>query len=307
MKIRNRVLSLALSFALLLTCIPLTAAYAEDDLTIRSLEFTIGVPEPKAGEEIPELDEDNQNPVEASVGSENCTVECAFWNNNDYDFSMEAAASGAFTDNRNYYLVIVLYADDGYVFSKNIENITVNGEKGTGSCTLNPLCSMLLYVQKYTLGEPKDITVTFDSNGKGTAPQALTAQPGQMLYEVLSFEDDCNLYYEDGYQFYDWSTDSDNDPEKAVDYFEKALDYAKSTNKNTIYIDPEITNEPYIYIYAKENYEFKKYNKNIIRTNNKIYIIKVPKEITNDSLYITKKYNKNSNYKQIGDIYIIGN
>ncbi len=84
-----------------------------------------------------------------------------------------------------------------------------------------------------------------------------------------------------------------------------ALDYAKNSNKKTIYIDQRITNEPYIYIYMNNDIGALEYNKNIIKTDEKIYLIGTVGRINDNALYITKDKKNYINYKEFGDIYVI--
>ncbi len=103
------------------------------------------------------------------------------------------------------------------------------------------------------------------------------------------------------YYYFKYSEEYANQPYFGAYYLE-TLDYAKSSPKKIIYVDPSITNETYIYILMREDVS---YNSNIIKTDNKIYIIGTPITIDDNTLYITKSKDKHTNYKQIGDIYII--
>lgn len=106
------------------------------------------------------------------------------------------------------------------------------------------------------------------------------------------------------YYYYEYNKEYDS-PLYFATYYLEALEYAKNSSKSIIYIDPQITNEPYIYIFMKENISAKEYNRNIIKVDNKIYIISTPKKIDNKTPYITKNYSDKYNKKRIGDIYIL--
>ena len=47
------------------------------------------------------------------------------------------------------------------------------------------------------------------------------------------------------------------------------------------------------------------YNKNIIKTDEKIYLIGTVGRINDNALYITKDKKNYINYKEFGDIYVI--
>lgn len=109
-------------------------------------------------------------------------------------------------------------------------------------------------------------------------------------------------------QYYYFEYNKKQGPEHCmVTYYLSALDYAKQSDKEIVYIDPRITNEPYIYIYMNSDIDAKEFNKDIIQYDNKKYIIGIPYIIEGNALYITKYPNKNSNYKEIGNVYIISN
>lgn len=88
-------------------------------------------------------------------------------------------------------------------------------------------------------------------------------------------------------------------------YYLEALDYSKGLKQNNIYIDPRIINESYIYIYLKENINPNKYNTSIINYENKNYLFTIPKNLDDNTIYITKHLPNNYNYKKIGDVYIV--
>ena len=87
-------------------------------------------------------------------------------------------------------------------------------------------------------------------------------------------------------------------------YYLDSLNYVKDLNQKVIYIDPDITKEPYIYLYLLNPID--SFNKKSITIQDKHYIIELPSSFDENTLFITKRDDLGSVIHKIGDINIIG-
>ncbi len=120
------------------------------------------------------------------------------------------------------------------------------------------------------------------------------------------------------YYFVRYNKEYPSLPTFSPDFIE-SLDYVRDIDKKTVYINPGITQVSYIYLFLKEdidpvilnnhlvNVEGHLYfDNNPVDVNGKTYIFDVPKNLDNDTIYITKDItNFDYQYKQIGFIYIL--
>ena len=89
----------------------------------------------------------------------------------------------------------------------------------------------------------------------------------------------------------------------ATDYLD-VLKYVNKQKEDIIYIDPDVENEPYLYLYVYNDIE--KYNEKIINFKDKTYIIKNT-NIVDNSLYISSKDKDMNICKKIGNIKVYCN
>ena len=123
--------------------------------------------------------------------------------------------TGEFEGGEEYAVSITVAPKSGYDFADYV-HATLNGEPLALEVTDYGLTMTKIYEEV----EKEYVTVTFDANGHGTAPDPIRLPVGGCLWDVVDSLDDLKMPDTDGKVHWHWSTDRRGDRENRFAFYE---------------------------------------------------------------------------------------